>query len=203
MRRIFRQTLLLTALAAACGSALATDGVSPRIREIADQRCGSCHGPAGQGENSRYPKLSGQNPEFLVQQMFNFKAGKRKSVIMSPQLADLTGGDATQLAQYFASQRLVPSLTTDKALIEAGRILFLQGNPASKVTACAACHGPNARGGQMLPRLAGQHAEYLELQLRSYIARSRATDQALMHSVASNLSDPEIRAVSYFLSGLD
>jgi cytochrome c553 len=94
-------------------------------------------------------------------------------------------------------------LTTDKALIEAGRILFLQGNPASKVTACAACHGPNARGGQMLPRLAGQHAEYLELQLRSYIARSRATDQALMHSVASNLSDPEIRAVSYFLSGLD
>jgi cytochrome c553 len=55
----------------------------------------------------------------------------------------------------------------------------------------------------MLPRLAGQHAEYLELQLRSYIARSRATDQALMHSVASNLSDPEIRAVSYFLSGLD
>jgi cytochrome c553 len=203
MRRTFRHILLLPALGAACGFSFATEAVSPRVLEIAEQRCGACHGPGGQGENARYPKLSGQNLEYLVQQMFNFKSGARKSIIMSPQLADLTGGELTQLAQHFAGQSLVPKRTTDKALIEAGRSIFLQGNPASKVTACAVCHGSTARGAQMLPRLAGQHAEYLETQLRSYIERSRTADQATMHSVASKLTHPEIHAVSYFLSGLD
>jgi cytochrome c553 len=195
--------LLFAAAAATCGFALATEPLSQRIRDIADQRCGACHGPTGQGANARYPKLSGQNAEYLAQQMFNFKSGARKSIIMSPQLADLSGGDMTQLSQYFASQRLVPGRTDKQTLMEAGRRIFVQGNPASGVTACSVCHGPTARGGQMLPRLAGQHAEYLETQLRHYVERSRTTDQPMMHSVASHLSDAEIYAVSYFLSGLD
>ena len=79
----------------------------------------------------------------------------------------------------------------------------MKGNPAREIPASAVCHGPTARGGQMLPRLAGQHADYIELQLRRFIAHSRTTDQTLMHSVASKMTDAEIRAVSYFLSGLD
>ena len=203
MRRTFRQTLMLTALAAACASSLATEPVPARIREIADQRCGACHGPAGQGENAKYPKLSGQNAEYLVQQMFNFKTGVRQSIVMGPRLADLSGDDAKLLARHFASQLLVPNRSNEPSLIDAGRRIFLEGNPATGVSACAVCHGPNARGALMLPRLAGQHAEYLEAQLRAFIARSRTTDQARMHSVAVNMSDAEIRSVSYFLSGLD
>jgi cytochrome c553 len=174
-----------------------------RIDDIVSQRCITCHGPTGQGSNSQYPKLSGQNVDYLVQQMFNFKSGARKSTVMAPQLTDLTGEEITRLARHFSGEKLIPEVTTDKALIEAGREVFMKGNPDQGVSACAACHGPTARGGQMLPRLAGQHADYIELQLRRFIERSRTTDQTLMHSVASKMTDAEVRAVSYFLSGLD
>lgn len=176
---------------------------SKRIEQIAHERCEACHGQGGQGNNAMFPKLSGQNANYLVQQMFNFKSGARRSSVMEPQLADLSGDDIVQLARYFSARSLKPTPVTDDQLSTQGRALYMQGNPTSGVAACYVCHGPTARGGQMLPRLAGQHADYLELQLRRFIERSRTTDQTLMHSVASKMTDQEIRSVSHFLSGLD
>lgn len=203
MNRPLNHVLSILALMAvpalSCGAASSPG----RIDEIVSQRCIACHGATGQGSNSQFPKLSGQNVDYLVQQMFNFKSGARKSNVMAPQLADLTGDEIIRLARHFSGEKLIPEVTTDKALIAAGRKVFMNGNPESGVSACAACHGPTARGGQMLPRLAGQHADYIELQLRRFIERSRTTDQTLMHSVASKMTDAEVRAVSYFLSGLD
>lgn len=194
--------LTILALVATCGIAGTAIADARRISDIAVERCSACHGPSGQGTNSLFPKLTGQNPAYLVQQMFNFKSGARRSTVMEPQLADLSGDDIVQLASHFSGQHLIPNSTPEKALAEAGRTLYMLGNPGNGVPACAVCHGPTARGGQMLPRLAGQHAEYLELQLRRFIERVRTTDQTLMHSVALKLTDDEIRAVSYFLSGL-
>ncbi len=194
-------SLLLLALATTHLGA-ATPGPD-RIEKIASERCESCHGQGGQGNNAMFPKLSGQNANYLVQQMFNFKSGARRSSVMEPQLADLSGDDIVQLARYFSIRPLKPTPDVDSRLNAEGRAIYMQGNPASGVAACYVCHGPTARGGQMLPRLAGQHAEYLELQLRRFIERSRTTDQTLMHSVASKMTDQEIRAVSHFLSGLD
>lgn len=190
--------------------ALAVTGLCPtaalgaeRIEKIASERCEACHGQGGQGNNAMFPKLSGQNSNYLVQQMFNFKSGARRSSVMETQLTDLSGDDIVQLANYFSARPLIPVTTPDSELIAQGRSLYMQGNPVSGVAACYVCHGPNARGGQMLPRLAGQHADYLELQLRRFIERSRTTDQTLMHSVASKMTEKEMRAVSYYLSGLD
>ena len=203
MRLGFGRKLAVLVLVTMCGAAGAANTNAKRIRDIAVERCSTCHGPTGQSSNSLFPKLSGQNAAYLVQQMFNFKSGARRSTVMEPQLADLSGDDIVQLASHFGSERLNPRPVPDRALAEAGRDVYLLGNPNSGVPACAVCHGPGARGGQMLPRLAGQHAEYLELQLRRFIDRSRTTDQTLMHSVASKLTADEIRSVSYFLSGLD
>lgn len=203
MSHPLKHVLLILALLVGTSSSHGATNDSGRIDDIVRQRCIDCHGPTGQGSNSQFPKLSGQNVDYLVQQMFNFKSGARKSSVMSPQLADLTGDEIIRLARHFSGERLIPEVTTDKALVEAGRQVFMNGSPERGVSACAACHGPTARGGQMLPRLAGQHADYIELQLRRFIERSRTTDQTLMHSVASKMTDAEVRAVSYFLSGLD
>ena len=191
--------------AALCASqfALALEPASKRLADIARERCGTCHGPGGQGSNPQFPKLSGQNPKYLVQQMFNFKSGARQSIVMEPQLADLSGDDIEQLAAHFSRETLIPNKTPNVALAAAGKKLFLEGNTELGVSACATCHGSQGRGGLMLPRLAGQHAEYLEIQLKRFAERSRTTDQLLMHSIASRMSDQEIRAVSYFLSGLE
>jgi cytochrome c553 len=194
---------LVAALLLVTPLAVAAEPLSKHLSELARERCGACHGPGGQGSNPQFPKLSGQNPKYLIQQMFNFKSGARQSIVMEPQLADLSGEDIEKLAAHFSRESLIPNKTPNAARVAAGRKLFLEGNTELGVSACATCHGPKGRGGLMLPRLAGQHAEYLEIQLRRFAERSRTTDQMLMHSIASRMSDQEIRAVSYFLSGLE
>ena len=196
---------ILSALLASLihGVSLAASAESQRVETIAHERCEACHGQGGQGNNSMFPKLSGQNETYLVQQMFNFKSRARRSSVMEPQLADLSGDDIAQLARYFSQRKLNPSPSDDQTLSALGRTIYMEGNPVSGVAACYVCHGTNARGGQMLPRLAGQHAEYLKLQLRRFIERSRTTDQTLMHSVASRMTEQEIHAVSHFLAGLN
>lgn len=191
--------LVVIATIALQGYAQASD----RIMELVTRRCSECHGPNGQGSNGSFPKLAGQNAEYLLRQMFNFSSGARRSTVMAPQLADLTGNDLVGLADYFSGQTLKPEPLEDRKLADAGRNVYLKGNPQSGLTPCASCHGPRARGAQMLPRLAGQHAEYLELQLRRFISQSRTTDRMLMHSVASHMSDAEIRSTAYFLSVLE
>ena len=201
--RLHTIACLLLGLGLASLAPLTTATTPDRITSIATERCEACHGLGGQGNNSMFPKLSGQNEAYLIQQMFNFKSHARRSSVMEPQLADLSGEDIVLLARHFSSRQLRGTPTSDSQLNALGQTIYTQGNPASGVAACHVCHGPAARGGQMLPRLAGQHAEYLELQLRRFIERSRTTDQTLMHSVAMRMTDEEIRAVSYYLSGLN
>ena len=54
-----------------------------------------------------------------------------------------------------------------------------------------------------LPRLAGQHAQYTENQLKLFNKRERTNDNAVMHAIASKLSELELKAVSAYISGLN
>jgi cytochrome c553 len=72
------------------------------------------------------------------------------------------------------------------------------------VPACAGCHGPAGAGipGQY-PRLAGQYAEYVAAQLKSFRDGVRANDSnGMMRGVAAHLTDREIRAVAEYAAGL-
>lgn len=202
MRLALKWMMAVLAVVATCSAASAATS-SKRINDIVNTRCSTCHGPTGQSSNAEFPKLAGQNADYLIRQMFNFKSRARKSNEMEKEMAGLSGNDIEELANYFSLQQLIPVPRQDKALIEAGRSFYMAGDPNRGISACAVCHGPKARGGKLLPRLAGQHAKYLELQLRHFLEQSRTTDQTLMHSVASKMTDDEILAVSYFLSGLD
>ena len=86
---------------------------------------------------------------------------------------------------------------------EVGRYTFQRGNPYSGVAACAACHGPQGHGTEALPRLAGQHALYTENQLKAFNKRQRTNDNAVMHLIASRLTEFEMKAVSSYISGLE
>lgn len=195
--------LAILVIAATTGVANAAPAVESDIETLVAKRCARCHGATGQSSDPDFPKLAGQNADYLVRQLFNFKSRARKSLKMEPRVAGLSGNEMERLAAYFSSQRLIPAITSEQALVEEGRVFYFRGNPDKGISACAVCHGPKGRGGQMLPRLAGQHAEYLERQLRGFIERSRTTDQTLMHSVATKMTDDDIRAVSYFLSGFE
>jgi cytochrome c553 len=58
-------------------------------------------------------------------------------------------------------------------------------------------------GAAKFPRLAGQHATYLESSLKLYRDGTRANDpNGMMRDVAARMSDAEIAAVSQFIQGL-
>ena len=57
-------------------------------------------------------------------------------------------------------------------------------------------------GTETLPRLAGQHAQYTENQLKAFNKRERTNDNAVMHGIASKLTELELKAVASYISGL-
>ena len=88
-------------------------------------------------------------------------------------------------------------------LLAVGKYIFLRGNPFSGLPACASCHGENGHGTPQLPRLAGQHPRYTEDQLQQFNARARTNDNAVMHTVASKLTELEAHAVAAYIASLD
>jgi cytochrome c553 len=87
-----------------------------------------------------------------------------------------------------------------------GPSLEAQQSDAARLAAqsCSACHGP---GGQSIspafPRLAGQHKEYLEAQLKAFRDRTRGDPmaQAYMWGMASQLTDDMITQLAAYYSG--
>lgn len=63
-----------------------------------------------------------------------------------------------------------------------------------KSAACSACHGPDGNSSvPMYPKLAGQHAQYLELAIKAYRSGERSGGQTgMMKPMVANLSDQDI-----------
>ena len=172
------------------------------IEELVADRCATCHGAQGQSGSPIFPSLAGQNREYIAKQLGDFKAGKRVSDTMAPQVADLSADDFTALAAFFSTKPARVNRVADEDLLPVGRYIYAKGNSWSGVPACAGCHGATGHGTAQLPRLAGQNGRYLLTQLKEFTQRTRTNDNAAMHMVASCLTEMEAKAVSDYLSQL-
>ena len=171
-----------------------------RARKIVSGSCFLCHGTEGDAGTEVFPKLAAQHPEYIAKQLANFKSGARKSSAMGGMVRDLGEPDFVALGLYFSRQQPTAHDVEDPATAAAGKSIYLGGNPATGVAACASCHGESAAGSAALPRLAGQHPGYLEAQLRQFHARERTNDNAVMQEVARKMTPREIRDVAEYLS---
>jgi len=171
-------------------------------RAIIDEKCQLCHGKEGEASSSIYPRLAGQNKNYLIKQLKNFRDGKRKSDTMSEMAKGLTDAQIEALAEYFASKSAKSHRVRDKALAAVGAYIYHKGNKFSGIPACASCHGERGLGTADLPRLAGQHKRYIADQLHAFDERARTNDNAIMHTIASKLTELEIEAVALYTSGL-
>ncbi|MET0218454.1 MAG: cytochrome c [Burkholderiales bacterium] len=66
--------------------------------------CAACHGADGNSLVPDFPRLAGQQPDYLLKALKDYKSGARKNAIMAPQAASLSEQDMEDLAAYFASQ---------------------------------------------------------------------------------------------------
>jgi cbb3-type cytochrome c oxidase subunit III len=177
-------------------------------KEIVGQVCASCHGADGNASAAIYPKLAGQHPEYLSKQLHNFKVkagatkAERENAVMAGFAATLSEEDIRNVSGYLASQKQTLSAAKSKELSDLGRKIYTGGIAKKEVPACAGCHSPNGAGmPAQYPRLAGQHATYIESQLNSFRKGERRNNTAMM-SIASRMNETEIQAVSDYIAGL-
>jgi cytochrome c553 len=202
------QTLAWLAGAALLGTAAygaRADEPDPAARlyaeKVAITVCGTCHGPRGNSTQPKFPRLAGQNANYLVAQLKAFHTQTRGDpdalAYMWGMASELDDATMAALAAYYAAQKAEPSAAGGSALVGRGREIYEHGIPAEGVPACSTCHGPDAHGLQDFPRLAGQHAQYVLKQLASF--QSSMRNVAIMHGVAQNLRLPEMEAVAAYL----
>ena len=78
-----------------------------------------------------------------------------------------------------------------------------QQAPQLAIAVCGTCHGVDGNSiNPMFPRLAGQHAWYIEQQLKQFRAQTRGDPYAVayMWGMANQLSDPTIDALAKYFS---
>jgi cytochrome c553 len=173
---------------------------------IASQICASCHGPEGNSTSPAFPKLAGQQKEYLETQLKAFRdhtrADPMAQAFMWGMAAQLNDQTITELAVYFSSRKPTAGKRPDAKLVQAGRGIYEQGIPNTIVGPCTTCHGPHGEGTGVIPRLADQHLEYLLKQLALFKTEVRADANApFMHQVSGNMSFDQMMAVSTYLSG--
>ena len=190
-------------LASVGGVAWADDAAT--ATDLVKGLCSNCHGEHGRSVSPTFPNLAGQQEEYIEIQLKAFRDRSRADphaqaymwgMASSPKL---TNGVIEELAKYFSKQ--TPAAGTpasDTALAEKGKALFLHGADKRGIPECAACHGDNAAGNEAIPRLAGQHKQYLVAQLEAF--QSNLRQNPTMHQNASKLTSDDIDALATYLA---
>ena len=195
-----RHLIALTAAVALLPATRAAD--LTRAVEIVEGKCFICHGAEGESSSPVFPRLAGQHASYVERQLADYKSGKRRNDTMQAMVSDLSADDMRLLGMYFESKPSRAHPVADPELAQVGRFVYNRGNPFSGVAACADCHGAAGHGTDKLPRLGGQHAQYVENQLKAFSKRERTNDNAVMHNIASKLTELELKAVASYVSSL-
>ena len=153
--------------------------------------CANCHGEAGVSTKNDVPNLAGQNPSYLITQIDLFARGKRQYKFMQDAMRMLSDADKINLTVYYSSNPVTPASRQTSA---AGKALFAER--------CAICHQASAHGTELIPRLAGQHQQYLEVSIKRYRDRSGERIYEAMSRMTSGLTNAEISALATYLSSL-
>lgn len=178
---------------------------SPEVsgKTLAEQVCSGCHGVTGNSESPNFPKLAGQQRDYVVAQLTQFRNHNRADPAgfeymwgLSRSLSDRQIGE---LASYYAASAPTSSgFVGNPQMVSSGEKIFNGGVSDKGVPACASCHGPKGEGAAAFPRLAGQHADYLIKQLLVFQRTNERPEGSVMKTVAHGLSADDIRAVASF-----
>ncbi|MFV0574238.1 MAG: c-type cytochrome [Vibrio sp.] len=203
-----KKLVLLMSLVASCSVWAQGDIEAGKSKSAT---CAACHGPDGNSVVAQYPKIAGQHEKYLEKQLQELKLGMtsggkqgRYDPVMSAMAMPLTDEDIADLAAYYAS---VPQTggSTPENVVEAGKALYFAGSQEKGLTSCNACHGPRGEGMELggFPKISGQHADYVKIQLEKFRSGERTNDlNGMMQDIAKQLSDEDIDTLSKYVGGL-
>jgi cytochrome c553 len=168
--------------------------------------CKTCHGLSGQGYRGYFPmpRLAGQQPQYLENQLRAFIERRRTNPIMANVAHVLSPSMVSALTTHFRNLDPRPIGGAPRGASAIGKRIYEEGLPESNVPACSACHGMDGKGQNEVPRLAGQLYDYTVGQLGGWNKvrgqGSSVDTSAIMAPTAHNLSRSQIEAVAAYVS---
>jgi cytochrome c553 len=164
------------------------------------ETCAACHGQRGEGvSDGSVPAIAGQHYRVIVKQLADFRAEVR------PDLRMRHFADTSHLAY---SQEIADVSAYISRLPANAPAAAIPGDAASRgalsyARHCERCHGVTGEGNEesFVPRIATQHAPYLQRQLDD--ARPGRRDSMIRSHAQSSreLSDADIALVVQYLAG--
>jgi cytochrome c553 len=200
------------ALAAAQAPAPAANAKADleRGRQLATQVCAACHGADGNSAVPANPSIAGQHADYITAQLAHYKAGIRVNPIMQGIAQGMSADDMRAAGLFYSQQKPKGLAARDASLAKLGQALWRGGDASSGIPACSGCHGPAGAGiPKNYPRVAGQYADYTYAQLKAFSAGQRGNDKdgkdangRIMHTIAKQMSDAQMKAVAEYAAGL-
>ena len=190
--KLLRAVPAFAGLAMLAGAALPQSAAAPAKA----QACAACHGPNGNSTQPQFPILAGQTSRYLYLQLRDFQEGRRSDPLMTPMAAGLSRDDMREIADWFSKQKPAPhSFKVDPQKARLGKL-------KADETLCTMCHLGGFSGQNEIPRVAGQHHDYIVKQLSDFKSRKRTNDAGNMTSVSGTLSDADIENLAHYITGL-
>ena len=178
---------LVIAAAALAGPSQAADAIDPAKVQV----CGSCHGQTGEPMDPKtMPIIWGQQENFLVKQLHDYRAGDRNNPIMASMAKTLSQEDLRPAAAYFASKTWPAKKAAAAPMAQ-----------PDGMQVCQVCHQPNFVGGAPAPRLAGQSYEYLIKAMNGF-ANGDRTNNMDMVKIMSGLTAEQRDAMAHYIASL-
>lgn len=174
---------------------LATLGLTPLAAQAAEpdiaglaRSCNNCHGD-GVSAGQSMPSIGGLSATYLENVMQQWKTGERYSAVMGRLIKGYTDQEIAALAEHFSKQPWKPAPQTLDAK------LLAQGKDA--VERCASCHGDTGVPDEDdTPRLTGQWAKYMELELMKYRDDAVTMPHKKMRTNARKLAEEDVAAAA-------
>jgi cytochrome c553 len=172
-------------------------------------QCIGCHGIKGYQasfpEVYRVPMISGQGAKYISNSLLAYQKGERKHPTMGAIAAPLSEQDMADLGAYYSQHGKIEGATLpEKANVEPSAVvagLLTKG-------ACISCHGANFAKpiDPSYPKLAGQHADYLTVALKSYKTEGLAKvgrANGVMGGIAKQYTNAEMKELAKYIASLE
>ena len=166
--------------------------------------CTACHGPDGNSTVPDFPKIAGQIPGYVAEQLAAYKSGKRANAIMAGLVLSMSEQDLLDIDAYYAQFEGSKASIDESELVAAnrGQEIYRRGLSQYSVPACMACHGPAGNGiPSRYPKVSGQFKEYLVTALSEFKSGVRVNEE--MNTIAFRLSAQQIEDLALYMQALD
>lgn len=188
--------LAVSGILAASSSLMICKGASAQTLSDLTQVCAGCHGDQGVPTEKTTPVIWGQNRDYILNQLNDFKIGHRKNELMSPVADSLSRTDMEQLATYYSKQPW-PNLQQPAPPADVQVAAHAVLNPLN----CRGCHQMHYQGDMVRPRLAGQQDEYLLKTMTDFHTGERM-NYIGMHVLMKSVDEAALKPVAAYLASL-